>query len=57
MVDLLTQLIEELGKLIEWWIESGLAYSTALAGAKIADYVTSVLIPLLYQYVNTIFGA
>ena len=48
MADLINQLIE-------WYAESGLAQSTAQAVGRIVTYTANELIPLMWEYINTLF--
>lgn len=38
------------------WVESGLAKDTADACGAIITYTANVLIPLMWDYINVIFG-
>ena len=40
----------------EWFINSGLAEDTADAFARIITYIDEQLIPLMWDWINTIFG-
>ena len=40
----------------EWFINSGLAEDTADAFARIITYIDEQLIPLMWEYINKIFG-
>lgn len=50
-------ILQLLTDLLNWWIDTGLARDTADACGYIVTYTVNVLVPLMWEYINTIFGA
>lgn len=53
---IMEQLVDLIVKFCNWYIESGLAERTATDIVRMVDYCTSVIVPLMYFYIVTIFG-
>lgn len=52
----MNNIINALTDLINWWIDTGLAKDTADACGYIVTYCANVLVPLMWEHINVIFG-
>ena len=55
-MDILNKIIQAIEQGIEWFLGTPLPYDTADALYKIIENATVVLIPLLREYIDVIFG-
>lgn len=55
-MDILTKIIHAIEQGIEWYLGTPLPYDTADALYKIIENATVVLIPLIREYIDVIFG-
>lgn len=57
MLDSITQILETILKAFEWYLASDLPIKTIDALEKVTTYTASVLVPLLWLYIEEIQNA
>ena len=55
-MDILNQIIQAIEKGVEWFLSTPLPYDTADAMYKILEYSTTILLPLIKEYIDIIAG-
>ncbi len=51
----MSEILNLIEQIANWWINSGLCEKTAYAVADIVNYIAIIIIPLMYDYLNNIF--